>query len=82
MTQMGAPRGEVIMTGIGGRGVLLIGQILAGAALPVYQHVSWLPSYAAAMRGGPCECTVIFSNDRIRSTLLSQAEASPVIPQP
>ena len=79
MTQTEAPRGEVIMTGIGGRGVLLIGQILAGAALPIYQHVSWLPSYAAAMRGGPCECTVVFSNDRIRSTVLSQAEALIVV---
>ena len=66
-------RGEVIMTGLGGAGVLMAGTLLAEAAMARYKNVTWFPSYAISKRGGLCECTVIFSNDEIASPLLSQA---------
>ena len=65
-------RHDVIMGGIGGRGVLMAGLLLARAAMGQYENVVWFPSYASAMRGGPCECTVILSSDRIASPLLTQ----------
>ena len=65
-------RHDVIMGGIGGRGVLMAGLLLARAAIGQYENVVWFPSYASAMRGGPCECTVILSSDRIASPLLTQ----------
>ncbi len=68
-------RHEVIMAGVGGKGVLMAGQLLAQAAMSQYKHVVWFPSYASSMRGAPCECTVVFSHRRIVSPLLSQAEA-------
>lgn len=67
-------RGEVIIAGLGGRGVLIIGLALARAAMTKYKHVSWLPSYAISKRGGDCNCTVLFSNDEIASPLLLQAK--------
>jgi 2-oxoglutarate ferredoxin oxidoreductase subunit gamma len=66
-------RVEIMMAGLGGMGVLTAGQLVACAALPKYKHVSWVPSYAVSMRGGLCECTVIFSNEEITSPLLDQA---------
>jgi len=66
-------RVEIMLAGLGGMGVLTAGQLVAFAVLPKYKYVSWVPSYGASMRGGLCECTVIFSNDEITSPLLDQA---------
>jgi len=63
------------MAGLGGMGVLLAAELLALAALTEYRYVTWVPSYYTTMRGGPCECTVIFSQEEIASPLLPQAEA-------
>ena len=63
--EMADSRFEVIMAGIGGQGVLTAGQLLAEAAMADYRHVTWLPSYRAAVRGGASECTVIFSREEI-----------------
>jgi len=67
-------RYEVIIAGVGGQGVLTVGQLLAEAAMTEYSFVTWCPSYRAAMRGGASECTVIFSREEIASFLLSQAD--------
>ncbi len=66
-------KGEVIITGLGGAGILTAGTLLAEAATARYKNVTWFPSYAISKRGGLCECTIIFSNDEIASPLLSQA---------
>ncbi len=67
-------RVEIMLAGLGGMGVLTAGQLVACAVLPKYKYVSWVPSYGVSMRGGLCECTVIFSNEEITSPLLDQAE--------
>ncbi|MFC2058475.1 2-oxoacid:acceptor oxidoreductase family protein [Chloroflexota bacterium] len=74
MEQDKTSRNEVIMAGIGGMGVLVAGQVLIWAALSQYKHVSYTPSYGTARRGGLSECTVIFSNNKIASPLLDQAQ--------
>ncbi|MEA3442668.1 MAG: 2-oxoacid:acceptor oxidoreductase family protein [Chloroflexota bacterium] len=74
MEQKIATKGEVIITGLGGAGVLTAGTLLAEAVTEKYKNVSWFPSYAISKRGGFCECTVVFSNDEIASPLLSRAE--------
>jgi len=74
MEQAKMSRGEVIMAGIGGMGVLVAGQVLVEAAFQRYEHVSYAPSYGFAKRGGLCQCTVIFSNEKITSPLLDQAQ--------
>jgi len=72
-------RHKVIMAGIGGRGVLSAGLFLAQAAMSQYQYVLWFPSYQAAKRGGPCECSVVLSDHEIPSPIISKAEALLVI---
>ena len=79
MKQTTFSRAEVIMAGIGGMGVLVAGRVLSGAAFRRYKSVSWVPSYQAAMRGGSCECTVIFSDEQIASPILDQAQAVMVL---
>ncbi|MDP6560968.1 MAG: 2-oxoacid:acceptor oxidoreductase family protein, partial [Candidatus Binatia bacterium] len=69
------PRAEVIFSGIGGQGILLAGLLLAEAAASAYSNVVWTPSYATRVRGGPCECTVILSQEEICSPLISRSWA-------
>ena len=75
MENMTPARHDVIMAGIGGKGVLIAGQLLAGAGMQSYKHVSWAPTYFAIMRGGSCECTIILSQEEIASRILNRAEA-------
>jgi len=74
MEQKLPTKGEVVISGLGGAGILTAGMLLAEAATTKYKNVTWFPSYAISKRGGLCECTVIFSNDEVASPLLSQAE--------
>ncbi len=72
-------RGEVLFGGIGGGGVLLVGELAALAANAVYEHVVWFPNYSAAVRGGPCYCYVVYSDERIASPVLSRLQTVVVL---
>lgn len=43
---------QFLIAGFGGQGVLLIGQLIAKAAMRQGYEVSWMPSYGPEMRGG------------------------------
>ncbi len=62
------------MAGIGGKGVLLAGQLLAQAGMEHYPSVTWSPTYYTLMRSGPSECTVVLSTRTIASPLVSRAD--------
>lgn len=70
---------DAIIAGIGGRGALIIGQVLAQAAIDGYRHILWYPNYTTARRGAPADATVIFSDEEITSPLVSQAQALVVV---
>jgi len=65
---------KVIITGVGGSGVVWNGTLIARAGMRKYQYVTRLPNFTAAMRGGPCECMVVLSNERIRTPLISRGD--------
>jgi hypothetical protein len=69
MNEMGSRRTDLIIAGLGGQGILMGGMILAIAAMNDYKNSLWLPSYSSRVRGGPSECTVVFSDDDIDSPL-------------
>jgi Pyruvate/2-oxoacid:ferredoxin oxidoreductase gamma subunit len=50
---------EVILTGVGGQGVQLAGQVLARAALLEDRHVMLLGVYGGSMRGGNTDATLV-----------------------
>jgi len=58
---------SVIMSGFGGQGILLMGQLLCYAGMHEGLKVTWMPSYGPEMRGGTANCTVMLSSDRIGS---------------
>jgi 2-oxoglutarate ferredoxin oxidoreductase subunit gamma len=60
-------RKEVFMAGSGGQGVLLIGQLLAQAALEEGLEVSWFPIYRPEVRGGFTSCTVVVADGAVGS---------------
>ena len=63
---------QFLIAGFGGQGVLLIGQLIAKAALHEGREVSWMPSYGPEMRGGEANCAVVVSDEPIGSPLVSE----------
>ena len=66
---------DVMMAGFGGQGVLLMGDLLAYAAMREGKEVTWMPSYGVEMRGGAANCTVIIADHKIGSPI-SEAPAA------
>lgn len=58
---------DVFIAGAGGQGILLIGNLLAEAAMGEGREVTFLPSYGVEMRGGNANCTVVISDKEIGS---------------
>ena len=61
---------DVIIAGFGGQGVMLIGNLLAYAAMEHGLHVTYIPVYGPEMRGGTSNCTVVVSEDEIGSPII------------
>ncbi len=57
----------LVASGFGGQGIMLLGQILATAAMVEDKYSTWLPSYGPEMRGGTANCTVVISEEPIGS---------------
>ncbi len=62
---------EILLAGFGGQGILFAGKLLAYDGLLEDGEVSWLPSYGPEMRGGTCNCSVILSDTKIGSPIVS-----------
>ena len=73
---------EIIIAGFGGQGVLSMGKILAYAALVEGKEVTWMPSYGPEQRGGTANVTVIVSDERISSPILSTYDTAVILNQP
>jgi 2-oxoglutarate ferredoxin oxidoreductase subunit gamma len=63
---------EVMFAGFGGQGILTAGQLLAYAGIAEGKQVAWIPSYGPEMRGGTAYCTVVVSDSRIGSPIVTQ----------
>ena len=61
---------EVQFAGFGGQGIMLMGQIMAQAAMHQGYEVVWIPSYGPEMRGGTAYCTVVISDRPIGSPII------------
>ncbi len=73
---------EIIISGFGGQGVLSMGKILAYSGLMEDKEVTWMPAYGPEQRGGTANVTVIISDDRISSPILSKFDIAIVLNQP
>lgn len=75
-------REEIIISGFGGQGVMLIGKFIAYIAMKKDCRVTYMPSYGAEMRGGTANCAVIISSEEIASPLSSHPTTAIVMNKP
>jgi 2-oxoglutarate ferredoxin oxidoreductase subunit gamma len=73
---------DVIIAGFGGQGVLVIGNLLAYAAMKEGRHVTYLPTYGVEMRGGTANCTIVISSQEIGSPVVGRPHAGIVMNLP
>jgi len=73
---------DVIMAGFGGQGVMLIGNLLAQAAMEHGLNVTFVPAYGVEMRGGTANCTVILDRESIGSPIAQRPLSTIVLNQP
>ena len=73
---------EFIIAGFGGQGVLSMGKMLAYTGLMEGKEVTWMPAYGPEQRGGTANVTVIVSDRRVSSPILSKYDVAVVLNQP
>ncbi len=70
------------MAGFGGQGILMIGNLLALAAMEEGRNVTYFPAYGVEMRGGTANCTVVISDEEIGSPAIGHPKACVVMNGP
>jgi 2-oxoglutarate ferredoxin oxidoreductase subunit gamma len=73
---------DVVVAGFGGQGVLVIGNLLAYAAMIEGRFVTYLPVYGVEMRGGTANCTIVISSQQIGSPVVGRPRAAIVMNLP
>jgi 2-oxoglutarate ferredoxin oxidoreductase subunit gamma len=73
---------KIIIAGSGGQGVMVLGKILAEAAMRENKFITWIPSYGAEVRGGTSHCMVVISDKEIGSPLVNQADTLIIMNKP
>jgi len=65
---------KMFFAGSGGQGIMLMGQMVASAAILDDKATTFFPSYGPEMRGGTANCTVIVSDKPISSPLIFESD--------
>jgi 2-oxoglutarate ferredoxin oxidoreductase subunit gamma len=73
---------DCIFAGFGGQGVMLMGNILAYAAMAEKKKVTYMPVYGVEMRGGTANCTVVISDREIGSPIIQSPVSAVVMNRP
>jgi len=66
-------KSEIIFSGIGGQGIILLGKIICKAAAGKGLYVTLAPAYGQEKRGGRTSCQVVIS-EQIGSPVISEAD--------
>jgi len=73
---------KLIVAGFGGQGVMVIGNLLAHAAMVEGRCVTYLPVYGVEVRGGTANCTIVISSHPIGSPVVGKPDAAIVMNLP
>lgn len=73
---------EIIMGGVGGQGIMVIGNLLAQAAFLENLNVTYLPIYGVEKRGGQADCTVVISSEEIGSPIVGAPQSCIILSKP
>lgn len=74
-------RHDVFISGFGGQGVLLAGNLLGYAAIHEGKNVSFFPSYGVEKRGGAAMCTVVIADGEVGSPVVGRPSVSIILNQ-
>lgn len=53
---------------------MLLGKVMAEAAMRIDKYVTWLPAYGAEVRGGTAYCMLVISDTEIGSPYIDKAD--------
>jgi len=73
---------RIIIAGSGGQGVMLLGKVIAQAAMRQGSQVTYLPAYGAEVRGGTSHCMITISDQPIGSPYVSKADSLIILNNP
>ena len=73
---------RIIIAGSGGQGVMLLGKVLAEAAMREGRQVTWFPAYGPEVRGGTSHCMVTISDQEIGSPYITQTDTLIILNKP
>ena len=73
---------HIIIAGSGGQGVMLLGKVLAQAAMLEGKQVAWFPAYGPEVRGGTSHCMVTISDQEIGSPYITAADTLIILNHP
>ena len=73
---------RIIIAGAGGQGVMLLGKVMAEAALKEGKHVTWFPCYGPEVRGGKAYCMVVIADTPIGSPFVQKADTLIIMNEP
>ena len=79
---MGKHETRIIIAGFGGQGIVLIGNVIARAAVIENKNVVGMVSYGAEMRGGTANASVVISDDEIFNPFVSCPDMAIILNQP
>ncbi len=65
---------KMILSGMGGQGIISLGYLLVNAAMNEDKFVSLIPSYGAEMRGGISNSFITISDSTIFSPVVAEAD--------
>jgi len=66
---------RILIGGAGGQGSVLLGKLLANAAINTIPRITFFPCYGAEVRGGTSHCQVILSDREISSPVAREFDA-------
>ncbi len=73
---------RIIIAGSGGQGVMLLGKVIAEAAMRQGSQVTYLPAYGPEVRGGTSHCMVTISDQEVGSPYIVKADSLIVLNNP
>jgi len=74
-------RHDLFISGFGGQGVLLAGNLLSYAAIIEGKNVSFYPSYGVEKRGGAAMCTVVIADGEVGSPVVGSPSVTVLLNQ-
>lgn len=70
---------RILCAGFGGQGVMVLGKLIACAAMLGGREVTWMPSYGPEMRGGTAYCSVVLADHPVGSPIVTTNATSLIV---